>query len=446
MTEASTRPASLGAAHTDLSAYDADTTERALIERRARHLGVGLLFYHDPIHLVRADGVWMYDADDRAYLDCYNNVPSVGHSNRRVVDAMVTQAAILNTHTRYLHEEVVAYAEELTATLPDGLDRVVFVNSGTEANELAMRIARTVTGKRGAVVMENGYHGNSNLIADLSLMGVAPDARAPHVAGVEPPDIHAGPFTGDDAAERYAALIDPAIAELDDRGEGLAAFICDGIFDSQGGLEAPAGYFPDVYTRVRAAGGLCIADEVQPGFARTGLMWGFSHEGVVPDIVTFGKPAGNGYPLAGLVTTDELMNAFTSRNIYFNTFGGNPVAAAVGRAVLDEIVDRDLCAHVAETGAYLRAALEGLHASHPEIGNVRGRGLYQGIALVDPTTGDPNPGLARLVPDAMRDAGALMGMTGRHGNVLKVRPPLVFDRANADQLVATLDRALTDLT
>ena len=447
MTAAASRPASLGAAHTDINEFGAEATERVLLERRARHIGIGLLFYHDPIHLVRGDGVWMFDADGRRYLDCYNNVPSVGHSNPKIVAAMAEQAAILNTHDRYLHETVVDYAEELTATLPDGLDRCIFVNSGTEANDLAMRLARAATGNNGAVVMENGYHGNSTLIAELSMMGVRPSSRASYVAPVEPPDVHAGPFAaGDDAGNRYAALVDEAIAELDERGEGVAAFMCDGIFDSQGGLEAPSGYFADVYGRIRAAGGLCLADEVQPGFARTGQMWGFSHDDVVPDIVTFGKPAGNGFPLAGLITTAEIMDAFSASNVYFNTFGGNPVSAAVGLAVLREIDGLDLCRHSRATGAYLRGVLEDLQSRHAVIGNIRGRGLYQGIALVDPATGDPNPALARLTPDAMKDEGVLMGMTGRRGNVLKVRPPLVFDNANADQLVDTLDKVLTDLT
>lgn len=448
MTSTDPRPPGLGAAHTSLDAYATDAAERALLERRARHLGIGLLFYHEPIQLVRGEGVWMFDADGRRYLDCYNNVPSVGHSNPRIVDAVATQAAVLNTHTRYLHETVVDYAEELTSTLPAGLDRCVFVNSGTEANELAMRMARAVTGNRGAVVMENSYHGNSTLIAELSLMGVRDGERASHVVGVEPPDTYRGPRADTtNPGDAYAALVDDAIARLDERGEGVAAFLCDTIFDSQGGIDAPAGYFAGVYERIRAAGGLCIADEVQPGFARTGPMWGFLRDGVVPDIVTFGKPAGNGYPLAGVVTTEAIADEFAASNIYFNTFGGSPVAAAVGLAVLGEIRDRALCRRVDRVGTHLQSRLEGLMDRHEIIGDVRGRGLYRGVELVsDRASKSPAADVSRLVPDAMKAAGVLMGMTGRHGNVLKVRPPLVFEEEHADQLVTTLDDVLTDLS
>ena len=314
------------------------TTDDELLARRARHLGASWLFYQEPLHLVRGEGVWLEDAGGRRYLDCYNNVPSVGHGNRRVVDAMAAQAAELNIHTRYLHEAVVEYAERLTATLPDGLERCIFVNSGTEANELAVRIARAVTGNHGAVVMRNSYHGNSTLVDELSTVGWRPEALPAHVAIAEPPDVHRGPVgAGPGAAEAYAELVRDAAAELDERGQGVAAFLCDAIFDSQGGLDAPAGYLRHAYDHVRAAGGLCIADEVQAGFGRTGTMWGFAHDRVVPDIVTFGKPAGNGFPLAGVVTTAEIMDAFAGKVFYFNTFGGNPVASArrVGRARRD---------------------------------------------------------------------------------------------------------------
>ncbi len=448
-TKSARRPASLGAAHTDLSDYDGkQTTNIDLIRRRQKHFGGAFLFYHDPIHIVRGEGVWLFDQHGRKFLDCYNNVASVGHSNPKVVNALLEQARVLNTHTRYLHEGVVDYAERLAETFPGDLGVCMFVCTGTEANELAMRIARAVSGHNGAIVMEYSYHGNSTLISEMSLAGVAKDNRAQHVVGVEPPNTYRGPFRRTDASAgiRYAEFVDKAIAELELRGERTAAFMCDAIFDSQGGIEAPADYFKEVYKRVRTAGGLCIADEVQPGFARTGTMWGFEHYDVVPDIVTLGKPMGNGHPLAGVVTTPEIFAKFSSSSFYFNTFGGNPVSAAVGTAVLDIIQEENLVSHVVEVGNYLRQGLEALQEKHEAIGDVHGRGLYQAVELVkDRETLQPAYEGAALVPDAMKAEGILMGLSGRYGNVLKIRPPLVFDRANADQLVAALDKVLGEI-
>ena len=439
---------SLGAAHTDLSDYAGSTENREVIERRGRLLGSNLLFYHDPVHLVRGEGVHLYDASGRQYLDCYNNVPSVGHCNPKVVEALSRQASLLNTHTRYLHEAVLDYAEKLTSTLPDGLDMCVFVCTGTEANELAMRMSRAVSGKQGAVVMEYSYHGNSTLVAELSTIGSAPANRPAHVQAVEPPNSYRGPFReeGADLGRSYAELVDEAILELDERGEGTAAFLCDAIFDSQGGLEAPDGYFEHAYSKVRAAGGLCVADEVQAGFARTGKMWGFEHAGVVPDIVTFGKPAGNGHPLAGVVTSREILQQFSRSSIYFNTFGGNPVSAAVGLAVLQEIEDRGLVQQVDRVGSYMRGTLERLAERHEIIGNVRGRGLYQALELVvDRESREPAVEQARKIPDAMKEKGVLIGLSGRLGNVLKIRPPLVFEQPHVDQLIEVLDDVLLAL-
>jgi 4-aminobutyrate aminotransferase-like enzyme len=447
--KAAKRPPSLGAAHTDLSDYGKqNTTNFELIERRRKNFGGAMLFYHDPVHLVRGEGVWLYDQNGRKYLDCYNNVPSVGHCNPKVANALSEQAQVLNTHTRYLHEGVVDYAEQLADTFPDQLNICMFVCTGTEANELAMRIARAVSGNNGAIAMEYSYHGNSTLISELSLAGWPIDRRPEHVVGVEPPNVYRGPFRqGDgDVGVKYAALVDDAIDELAQRGQNTAAFICDAIFDSQGGLEAPANYFKEVYAKVRAAGGLCIADEVQPGFARTGKMWGFENYHVVPDIVTLGKPMGNGHPLAGVVTTSEIFEKFSSSSFYFNTFGGNPVSAAVGKAVLDIIQEEELTNHVQETGNYLRQGLEKLRAKHQVIGDVHGLGLYQALELVeDHSTLKPASKGAALIPDAMKEHDVLIGLSGRYGNVLKIRPPLVFDKKNVDQLLVALDAVLGDI-
>jgi 4-aminobutyrate aminotransferase-like enzyme len=438
-------PPLLGASHTDESEYASDTTNLDLIRRRQAHLGASILFYHDPVHLVRGRGVWLYDPDGRQYLDCYNNVASVGHCHPRVVEALCAQAHELNTHTRYLHENVVDYAEKLADSLPDGLDICMFACTGTEANELAMRLARAVTGRSGAIVMEAAYHGNSTLVNELSTVAYPPDRRPDHVVAVEPPNLYRGPHRAGDpnAGASYADLVDTAIDELEARGQGTAAFLCDTIFDTQGTLEAPPDYFRRVYEKVRAAGGVCIADEVQAGLARTGRMWGVEHYDVVPDIVTCGKPMGDGHPVAAVVTTREIAAAFARSNLYFNTFGGNPVSAAVGKAVLEVIEEEKLVQQAAEVGAYLRQGLEALSERHPIIGNVRGKGLFHGVELVaDRETREPATAVARNLPDRLREEGILIGLSGRLGNVLKVRPPLVFSRENADLLVETLDRVL----
>lgn len=444
------RPAQLGAAHVDLRDFGDDATNASLIQRRLRHVGGSMLFFDDPVHLVRGQGVWLYDKQGRQYLDCYNNVASVGHCHPEVVSALSDQARLLNTHTRYLHETVVEYAETLTRLMPDGLDICTFVCTGTEANDLAFRIARTVTGHQGAVVMENSYHGNSTTIDALSTMAHPdPSDRPDWLVAVEPPNTYRGPFRRDrdeDLGARYAGLVAEAVATLDERGHGTAAFMCDTIFDSQGVLEAPEDYFRLAYEQVRSAGGLCIADEVQAGLARTGAWWGFEHYGVVPDIVTLGKPMGGGHPIGIVVTSREIAQKFAASAVYFNTFGGNPVSAAAGKAVLEVCEREDLPAHCADTGARLRSRIEELRQRHEVIGDVRGLGTFIGIELVeDRETRTPATALARRIPDAMREQGILIGISGRHGNVLKIRPPLVFDASHADQLSATLAGVLGDL-
>ncbi len=448
------KPAMLGAAHTNLADYEQPPKNLEMVKRRQHHLGGSILFYHDPVHIVRGEGVWLFDAEGNRYLDCYNNVASVGHCHPDVVSALTQQASTLNTHTRYLHENVISYAEQLTALMPEPLDVCMFVCSGTEANELAMRIARTVTGKRGAIVMESSYHGNSTLIDELSTLAHPdPSQRPAHVVGVEPPNTYRGPFTyantkcEEELAEQYANLIDPAIDQLNNNGEGVAAFMCDTIFDTQGSLEAPKDYFKKAYQKIRDAGGLCIADEVQPGLCRTGKWWGFEHYDVVPDIVTLGKPMGDGHPLAIVVTSREIAEAFSQGAYYFNTFGGNPVSTAVGMAVLDVCKRENLVSNCEQVGNYFRKQLHALAERHQVIGDIRGKGLFLGVELVkDRSSKEPASELAAQIPDAMKDAGVLMGMTGRYGNMLKVRPPLTFSRDNVDTVIQALDKVLGDLS
>ncbi len=425
-----------------------DSEALELVQRRHAHLGGSILFYKEPAHIVKGEGIWLYDNKGNKYLDCYNNVASVGHCHPRVVEALSTQAAQLNTHTRYLHESVVTYCENLAATMPDGLDVVMLTCTGSEANDLAMQLARMMSGNQGAVVMENSYHGNTTLIASLSTCLSAADNRPDYVAAIEPPNTYRGPFRAGEAnlGQKYADLADEAIAVLQASGQGVAAFMCDAVFDTQGSLEAPKDYFQQVYAKIRAAGGLCIADEVQAGFGRTGKMWGFENFDVVPDIVTLGKPMGAGHPIAGLVTSRAIADRFAEQAFYFNTFSGNPVSTKVGDTVLAIIQQQQLAQNCADVALHLRTELAKLQHKHPLIGDVRGLGMFIGIELVrDRDSLEPAREAALIIAEQMKAEGILIGATGRYGNVIKVRPPLVFSKDNADLLIEKLDKLLSEL-
>jgi len=418
-----------------------------LLKRRRRAMGPTYrLFYENPVHLVRGEGVWLYDAHGRKYLDCYNNVASVGHCHPQVVGALTSQASTLNTHTRYLHEYIVRYAERLGGTLPGELKVCMFVCTGTEANDLAFRIARTVTGNDGAIVMENAYHGNSMVVTELSTAEYAVSKRPDYLIAIEPPNPYRGSYRyGDpDLSKKYAALAGDAVEQLSSRGRKPAMFLCDGIFDSNGALTAPPNYFKQVYQQIRAAGGLCVADEVQSGLCRLGEnMWGFEDSAVIPDIVTMGKPIGDGHPLAAVVTTRAIAREFSRKFHYFNTFGGNPVSAAVGLAVLDVIKTEGILQSVHEVGTYLRRGLNSLASRHELIGDVRGKGLFYGLEIVrDRDTLEPGKEEALRIRELLRENGVLLSVTGPMDNVVKIRPPMVFSKTNADLLLEKLDHAL----
>ncbi len=410
-----------------------------LLERRKIALGPAYhLFYDDPAHIVRGKGVWLWDAQGRQYLDCYNNVAAVGHCHADVVAALTQQASTLNTHTRYLHENVVELSESIAAKMPGELSVCMFVCTGTEANDLATRIARTVTGNYGVLVSEYSYHGNSTLVYTLSTADS--DDRPDWLALFEPPCQYRPAFDGDDLLGDYVGSVRTAINELKQKGQRPAAIMIDSIFDCPGTVEAPAGYFKQVYEAVRASGGLVIADEVQSGYCRTGKWWGFSHDDVVPDIVTLGKPMGAGHPLSAVVTTPEIAEIFAASSDYFNTFGGNPVSTAVGKAVIDVIDAEDILENVVSVGAYTRVGLEKLQEKYEIIGDVRGRGLFLGLDLVkDRLSKTPDAQAARRMANMMKDEGVLLSKHGRYDNTLKIRPPMVFSRDNADQLLAALD-------
>jgi 4-aminobutyrate aminotransferase-like enzyme len=418
-----------------------------LLRRRERVLGPAYrLFYEAPLQLERGSGVWLYDVDGRRYLDCYNNVAVVGHAHPVVVEALARQAGRLNTHTRYLHERIVEYAERLVGLLPVGLDVCMFTCTGTEANDLALRMARAVSGHAGAVTLADAYHGHSVAVFPLSTEDCPEAERPPWVAVAPAPDEYrAGAQDRREAfaAERGAAVAGAAAA-LADRGHGAALFICDTAFSSNGVLTPPPAYLQTAFQGIRDAGGLAVADEVQAGLWRFGhRAWGFEASGVTPDIVTLGKPLGAGYPLAAVVTRREIAAEFARDHHYFNTFGGSPVAAAVGLAVLDVIEAEDIPGKVQATGRYLADGLQDLRRRHSLVGDVRGGGLFFGIELVhDRATRKPAPGAAARIRERLRGNGVLLGTTGPHGNVLKIRPPLVFGRRHADLLLQTLRESL----
>ena len=419
-----------------------------LAERRRKKLGPAYeLFYDQPVHLVRGEGVWLYDADGKKYLDMYNNVPHVGHCHPQVVEALTRQIAMLNTHTRYLHENVVELAERLTAKLPEELDVAMFSCTGSEANELALRIARACSGGEGIVIVDYAYHGNTHILAQASMSYRPGDVKPPYIETVPSPDIFRGEFQGDDAGERYAELIEAALDAMRANGVKPAAFLIDTIISSNGVLDVPSGYLEKAAEIIRAAGGLFIADEVQPGFGRTGEhFWGFEKHGVVPDIVTVGKPIGNGHPLASTVTRMDLAQRFAATTDYFNTFGGNPVSAAAGIAVLDVIEREKLQQNALRVGNYLLAGLRKLAAKHELIGDVRGTGLFLGVDLVtDKASRTPATQAAHALTNDLHEHGILTNPIGKHSNILKLRPPMVFSSENAEFFLNTFARCIGDI-
>ena len=432
---------------TMLNAYTPGTghlspDDQALAQRRAEALGPAYrLFYETPVHLVRGQGVTLYAPDGTAYLDCYNNVASVGHCHPRVVEAMARQAATLATHTRYLNEQILTYAERLLALVPRDLSHVMFTCTGSEANDLALRIARAATGGTGIVVTDNAYHGVTLATAEMS-MSIGPAvAPGPTVFPVPAPSAANYP-------QGIAAGFAQAVAQACDRmaAQGIrpALLIVDTIFSSDGVYPDPAGFLAPAAAAIRKAGGLFLADEVQPGFGRTGShFWGFQRHDLIPDMISMGKPMGNGYPLAGLVLRPEIIAEFGGKSRYFNTFGGNAVAAAVGLAVLDVIRDEALQQNAAAVGAALADGLRSLARRHEALGETRAAGLFIGQTIQ--TNGAPDPARTNRLVNALRDNHILISSTGPQGDSLKIRPPLPFSQANVDQVLTTLDRLLGSL-
>ena len=415
--------------------------DQALVARRIRALGPAYrLFYETPVHLVRGQGVWLYDTDGNAYLDAYNNVASVGHCHPAVVAATARQSALFASHTRYLHDTVLDYAEALLATHAADLSNAMFTCTGSEANDLAFRIACAHTGGTGFIVTENAYHGVTAAIAGMSpSLGVGVDLGA-HIRTIAAPD----PLRlQGDLAPAFATHVQAAIDDMQRHGIKPAGLIVDTIFSSDGIFADPPGFLAPAVAAIRAAGGVFIADEVQAGFGRTGdAMWGYQRHGLIPDIVTMGKPMGNGYPVAGLVVQPSVVAAFGAKSRYFNTFGGNAVAAATAMAVLRVVQDEGLQASAHDVGGYFVAGLRDLAKSHACIGQVRAAGLFIGVEVIDGDPLTPDAAKTARIVNGMRQARVLISSSGPRSNVLKIRPPLVFNRANVDYFLEKFEAVL----
>jgi 4-aminobutyrate aminotransferase-like enzyme/Ser/Thr protein kinase RdoA (MazF antagonist) len=429
-------------------------SRQELMARRKSVLGANLSVSYGaaPLKIMRGDDVWLIDDEGRAYLDCFNNVAHVGHEHPRVVEALRRQAGILNTNTRYLHDNVINYAERLRATLPPSLSVCYFVNSGSEANDLALRMVRAHTRRKDMVVIDWAYHGHGGELIEISpykYKRKGGEGRPAHVHELPLPDVYRAVLVPGETnmATHFAKPAQELCERLVAAGTPPAAFIAETVPSVAGQIFLPDGYLQSVYGSVRAAGGLCIADEVQVGFGRTGTMWAFEAHGVVPDIVTMGKPIGNGHPLAALVTTPEVAASFNNGMEYFNTFGGNPVSCAVGLEVLSVLQDDKLIAHANTVGAYILDGLKQLQTRHDCIGDVRGSGLFFGLDLVtDRSTKAHATELARQMTSLAFERGVLIGTDGPFDNVIKMRPPMTFQQSHADILLECLDDCFSKRT
>jgi 4-aminobutyrate aminotransferase-like enzyme len=427
-------------------------TKEEILSKRRQHMGGNVsISYHSPLKIVRGWMQYLYDDEGRRYIDAYNNVAHVGHCHPKVVEAAREQIGVLNTNTRYLHDNIIRYAERLTALLPDGLEVCYFVNSASEANELALRLARAYTSERDMIVLEAAYHGNTTSMIDISpYKHNGPGGRgAPDwVHAVPIPDVFRGAYRADDphAGVKYAAHVKDVIEGLREQGRGLSGFIAESLPSVGGQIVFPDGYLPEVYRHVREAGGVCIADEVQTGFGRVGShLWGFEMQNVAPDIVVLGKPIGNGHPLAAVITRHEIAEAFKNGMEYFTTFGGNPVSCAVGLAVLDVLEEEGLQSHAASIGNILLAGLKSFVGKYQMVADARGAGLFLGVELVrDPGTLEPAAEEAAFIANRMREHGILLGTDGPYHNVVKIRPPMPFNRSDTDFLLTSFEKILKE--
>lgn len=427
----------------DASTPNLDARTQVMVTQRFKAFGnASVLFYQQPLEIIRAQGAYMYDSSGKTYLDLYNNVPCVGHCHPEVAAAIAEQAAILATNSRYLYQNLNDYADALLATFPPALSNLVLTCTGSEANDIALRIAAMHSGGTGIVVTQTAYHGNTSAVMAVSPSSYRKGTALPaHVRTIREPSSFQLPPDGDVAAA-FAAELQAAIDDMAEHGIRFAGLLIDTIFSSDGVFADPPGFLQQALKIVHANGGLLIADEVQPGFGRTGAgHWCFARHGIVPDVVTLGKPMGNGYPMGGVITRPELLDTFVRETGYFNTFGANPVAAAAGHAVLKVLEREHLIENAGAIGQQLRNDLRQLAAHDSRIAEVRGAGLFIGVELVD-TQQRPDGALASWLINALKDEGILIGAAGAYGNVLKIRPALCFNQAQVDQFVETMGRLL----
>jgi len=432
--------------------FDSKLTEStdSELEKRNRYVSKALsLQFSDPIKITGAAFQYMYDASGKTYLDCYNNIPQVGHCHPRVVEAGQRAMARLNTNTRYLNDTFNAYAENLLTRFPENLTKVFFVNSGSAASDLAIRLAMTHTKKQGIVVMEHGYHGNTRLGIDISHYKYGRKGgagKSEPIIEAEIPDTYKGRFQNNDgtAGREYAV---GTIEEIEGNGLPIAAFIAEPIVGCGGQVPLAKGYLKKIYPFIRAQGGVCISDEVQTGFGRLGeYFWGFEMQDVVPDIVVMGKPMGNGHPIAAVVTTDEIAASFETGMEFFSSFGGNPVSCAIGQAVLDVLDEEKLPENAKEVGGYLLELFRGLVDKYEVCGDARGEGLFLGLELVkDKESKAPNTELASLVQNKLKEERIMVGTDGPSVNVIKVKPPICFTKENADELAYWMEEELKNV-
>jgi len=418
-----------------------------LINLRQTYLSPSMsLSYNEPLNIVKGKGQFLYELNGKKYLDCVNNIQHVGHCHPKVVEASYKQSKILNTNTRYLNSLIIEYAKELTDTLPEGLDVCFFTNSGSEANDLALRIARYITQSKETIILEDAYHGNLTSLIEISpykYNGKGGDGPPKFVHTIPRPDNFRGKYRGNNTGDKYANEVKKIVKKIQNDRNTFPVFFVEPLMGCAGQLIFPNGFLKQAFDIVRKAGGVCIADEIQIGFGRVGShFWGFESEEVIPDIVTMGKSMGNGHPLSAVITTKEIADSFNNGMEYFNSFGGNPVSCSVGKAVLSVIKTEGLQENAKVSGAYLFKKLSDLKSKHKLIGDVRGRGLFIGIELIKGDDLSPATVEANQIINKMKDIGILLSTDGPDQNVIKIKPPMVFTIENANHLFESIDKLI----
>ena len=419
-----------------------------LVDRRNKAIGQGApLFYEEPLHIVRGEGAYLYDQQGRQYIDMYNNVPCVGHANPRVAEAMHQQLQTLNVHSRYLHDGILEYAEKLTALHTSSIESVVFSCSGTEANEVAMTMARIATKGKAFICTNAAYHGNSNQVGQLTHVPIG-DRNRKHTYSIPYPQKFrpiVQSANDQELSNHYLKALEETITQIKNDGLGLAGILFCPIFANEGLPDIPEGYMKLAAEMVRSAGGLVIIDEVQSGFCRTGNWWGYQTVGIEPDIVTMGKPMGNGLPLSAAAASQQIVEDYRARSRYFNTFASSPLQAATGMAVLQEIEDQQILSRVQDVGQYLREGLDSYLDRVSALGDIRSQGLFIGLEwVIDKENNEPDQAGAIKVVNLMKEKGFLMSNAGEHSNVVKIRPPLVFQREHADRFLDAFDSVMEE--